>query len=164
VTDVDPASVEVPTIRTDTRTQQVLLAVLVPDLLLNGYRLPFPLRVGVWVLGAAVVVATIWTIRRTSKRRPPVRVTSAGLQLPDGDGKTVEIDWPDIAGFTFNRRRLVPQLLVEPTDPERVKPAPNPWQRAAATRRDGYRLRVSLGGDRAARARLREELTRRRRP
>jgi hypothetical protein len=156
--------VEVPTIRTDSRTQWVLLTALVVNLVLNGRGLPLPVRVGAWVLAAVAVVLTVEATRRTSKNRPPVRTTPAALQLPNADGSTVEIDWADIAGFTLRHRHLLPQLTVTPTDPERVRPAPNPWQRAAATHGDGYQLRVALGGDRAARARLREELTARIRP
>ena len=37
--------------------QWVLLAVLVPDLLLNGSRFPVPVRAGIWALTAALVVA-----------------------------------------------------------------------------------------------------------
>ena len=139
--------------------QWVLLAVLVPDLLLNGSRFPVPVRAGIWALTAALVVAAVWAYRRTSRQRPPVRATSAGLRLPDADGKPVEIDWGDIAGFTFTRRQLLPHLLVTPTDPGRLRPAPNAWQIAAATRGDGYRIRVALGGDRATRDRLRAELS-----
>jgi cbb3-type cytochrome oxidase subunit 3 len=158
VIDPDRIRAEVPTLRTDTRTQRVLLAFLVPDLVLNGLRLPLPVRIGLWALAAAFLVVTVWAYRRTSRGRPPVRATAVGLQLPDDEGNTVAIAWSDIAGFRFTRRCLLPQLLVEPVGPDRVRPSPNPWQRAAATQRDGYRLRVSLGGDRAARAGLRAEM------
>lgn len=155
----DAAVLEVPTIPAGSRTQWILLAGLLFDLLIIGRNLPGPFLVVFWALIVAAVVVAVLAARRGSKRRPAVRVTPGYLQIPIGESSTVDVDWPDIATFAISRRRLVPHLMVEPVDPDRVRPAPSRWDRVAATRKDHYQLRVALGGDRATRAALRAELT-----
>jgi hypothetical protein len=160
----DHAVIEVPTVRTDNRMQWVLLVVLVLNLLVTAARMSLPVALGAGALAVAGVITAVVLHFRTSKGRPPVRVTPGYLQLPDSETSTVEIDWADIAGFRIRRRQLLPHLEVEPVDPARLRPAPDPWQRAAGTRGDRYRLSVALGGDAASRARLRAELAARTRP
>jgi hypothetical protein len=151
---------EVPTVRADLRTTWVLAAFLVGDVAVIGRHLPWPIWASVTLLTAAVLVgAGVWTLRRSAKQRPPVRVTPDGLELPGAEGQPVAIDWPDITSVAFVRRGFLPHLEVRPSDPDRVRPSPNRWQRAAASPRGGYRLSVALGGTRAARADLRAALS-----
>jgi hypothetical protein len=154
----DAAVLEVPTIRTGSRTQWIALVFWPLDLLILSRHLSWPLLVPILALMVTGIAAAVFFMRRTAKRRPAVRVTPAHLRLPVGEESTVEVDWSDIARFSIGRRRWPPYLEVEPVDPDRVRPAPNRWELAAGTRGDRYRLRVELGGDRAIRARLQAEL------
>jgi hypothetical protein len=157
--DPDSCVLEVPTVRPDTQTQWIALAVLLLDVLVITRHGSLLFQVGAWTLAAAGVVAVVAVTSLTSKRWPAVRLTAVALQLPAGEKSTVTIDWADITAFSINHRGLVPHLVVEPADPDLVRPAPDRWQRAAGTRGDRYRLSVALGGDHAARKRLRAELT-----
>ncbi|MEV0902685.1 hypothetical protein [Actinoplanes sp. NPDC049802] len=150
---------EVPTLRADARMQWVLIGVCVVNMLILARDRPAPVVVGVVILAGASVLAVVLAMRHTSRRQPPVRVTTEYLELPDGADSTVRIAWPDIATCTIARRQFLPHLLVEVPDPDRIRPAPNRWQRAAATRDGRYRLAVALGGSRAIRNRLRAEVT-----
>ncbi|MFC4999573.1 hypothetical protein ACFPIJ_17250 [Dactylosporangium cerinum] len=67
-------------------------------------------------------------------------------------------DWSNVDSASVTGGRWSPQLAVTFVDPDRLRPAPDPWQLAAAFRRGRYRIVVPLGGSRADVARLAEGL------
>jgi hypothetical protein len=153
------AVLEVPTLRADARLHPLLLGVVVLNLLQLLNDLSLPVMAGLWTLMVAGVLIGLVRARRAARQRPRVQVTADRLRIPLDDGTTVDVDWADVAAARVARRWLIPHLVVEPVDPDRMLPAPDRWQRAALTRRGRYRLEVALGGGRAARTRLKAELT-----
>ncbi|GAA5198446.1 hypothetical protein GCM10023322_71900 [Rugosimonospora acidiphila] len=83
----------------------------------------------VWAMVAAGWLVALVTRGggRWVRRGRPVRVGPAGLEVPGVDGVPVAIDWADLASADIVGEPLSPRLVVVPTSPGRLRPAPDPW-------------------------------------